>query len=123
MPITTRHIRDNTITNADTAADFVNNADIADGAVSLEHLDSAITPSHIPVYAGTHTTAGGGATESITVTGAVATDICMCTLETEGATPVTLDAAASNTNAIDLTFSADPSTDHIVSYILFRAAS
>lgn len=112
------------ISAAELGADAVSGADkIADDAVSLEHLDDGIAPSHVVKYAGEHTTAGGSATESITVSGVVAGDIVVASLETEGASPVTLDAAAANTDAIDLTFSADPSTDHIVSYVVVKAAA
>lgn len=111
------------IQTADIAADAITNAKIADDAVSLENLDDEITPSHMIRYAGTHTTSGGSATESITVSGVVAGDIVVATLETEGSSPVTLDAAATNTDAIDLTFSADPSSDHIVSYVVLNAVS
>jgi hypothetical protein len=56
-------------------ADVVENAQIADNAVSLENLDSGITPSHIVVYAGKENDGGGSATIAITVTGVAATDI------------------------------------------------
>jgi len=42
-------------------------------------------------------------------------------LHTEGATPVTVDAAAAGTGDIDVTMSADPSTDHVLSYQVLRA--
>lgn len=45
------------VTTAKIAADAVDGTKIADDAVSLEHLDSGITPSHIVVYAGEFTTA------------------------------------------------------------------
>lgn len=86
------------------------------------HLSNVSEPYAV-VTAWTHTTAWGAATESITTTWVVATDIVVATLETEGSTPVTLDAAATNADAVDLTFSADPSTDHIVSYVVYRAVS
>ena len=52
--------------------------DLPDNSVSLEHLDAAITPSHIPVYAGDISWSGGGASLASTVTGMLATDIVVC---------------------------------------------
>lgn len=70
--------------------------------------------------AGTFTTAGGDAAESITVTGALATDIAVVQVKTRGASPVTLAAAACAANAISVTLSGDPSTDHVLSYMVIR---
>ena len=95
---------------------------LANAAVSLEHLDSGIAPSHVVKFAGTFTTAGGDANEAITVTGAAATDIAMVVLHTVGATPRTILTAQAATNAINLVFSGDPSTDHVVRYMVLRAA-
>lgn len=96
---------------------------LANAAVSLEHLDSGIAPSHVVKFAGTFTTAGGDTTESITVTGATATDIAVVTVKTAGASPVSIVAAAAGTNAITVTTSADPSTDHVLYYVVYRAAA
>lgn len=105
------------------AADAVTNAKIADTAVSVEHLDSGIAPSHVVKYAGTFTTVGGGATESATVAGVVGTDIVQVTIKVKGATPRTIVSAAANTDAIDFEFSGDPSNDHQIYYTVFRAAA
>lgn len=79
-----------------------------------------------PVYevfaAGNFTTAGGDATESITVTGALATDLVLVQLKTKGASPVTLAAADAAADAITVTMSGDPSTDHVLSYMVLRLA-
>lgn len=91
--------------------------------VTTEEWGTGLATVAEVVYIGTHTTAGGGASENITVTGALATDHVVCQLKTEGATPVTLDRAAAAANAIALTFSADPSTDHVVTYVVYRAVS
>lgn len=80
-------------------------------------------PSHVVKYAGTFTTLGGDTTESITVTGALATDIVTVTVKTAGAVPVSIVAATAATNAITVTTSADPSTDHVLQYLVFRAAT
>ena len=111
MPIVTRGIKSSAVTTAKIAAGAVTNAKMTDSS------------SHYIFAAGTQTTAGGDAAETITVANAAATDICLCTLETEGSTPVTLDAAASAAGQINVTMSGDPSTDHIISYCLLRAVT
>ena len=73
------------------------------------------------VSAGEFTTVGGDASESITVAGALASDIAIVQLKTEGASPVTVDAAAAGSGAIAVTLSADPAADHVLSYVLLRA--
>jgi len=112
-----------TVGTSEIAADAITSAKIADDAVSLEHLDSGITPTHIVVAAGEHTTTGGGASEEITVTGATSSDLAVCVLKTQGATPRVIKTAAAGTNKITVTFDGDPSTDHVVTYLLLRAAS
>jgi len=74
------------------------------------------------VAAGKFTTVGGDADETATVTGVVATDIVVASIQTEGASPVTLLASAPGAGDIDFTMSADPSNDHIISYVVYRAA-
>ena len=119
----TVNIADAEIVSADIAADAVDGTKLADNAVSLEHLDAAITPSHIVVYAGEFTTAGGDTDETISVSGVVATDLVHVTLHTAGATPVTIIDASAGTDQIDVDMSADPSTDHVLTYSVLRAAA
>ena len=101
----------------------INTAEIAAGAVTLAKLASGITPSHVVKFAGTFTTAGGDANESIPVTGALGTDIALVTLKTKGATPRTILTAAAGTDAIAVEMSGDPSTDHVLQYAVLRAAA
>jgi hypothetical protein len=91
--------------------------------VNLGDLIDAIQPSHVVQFAGTFTTAGGDASESIAVTGAVATDVVVVTVKTAGATPRSVVAAAAGTDAIAVTMSGDPSTDHVLQYVVYRAAA
>lgn len=79
--------------------------------------------SHYIFAAGEFTTEGGDADERIVVTGALATDICLVTLHTAGTTPRTVVDAACGAGDIDVDMSADPSTDHILSYIVMREDS
>ena len=85
-----------------------------------EYLDQA---SRVVKYSGTFTTAGGDATESIPVTGALSTDIVVVTVKTAGATPRSIVAATGASNAITVTLSGDPSTDHVLQYAVLRAAA
>jgi hypothetical protein len=96
---------------------------VADGAVTLAKLDSGIAPSHIVVAAGKYTTAGGAASEDQTLAGVLATDIVIYSLQDKGATPRTILTGKPDTDKITWTFSGDPSTDHIVSYQVLRAAT
>lgn len=111
------------VTNTKLGADAVDGAKIADDAVSLEHLDSGITPSHIVVAAGEFTTAGGDAAEQATVTGVVATDIVVASLLENGTNSVTLLQSVAGAGVIDFTMSGDPSTDAVISYVVLRAAA
>lgn len=101
----------------------VTTAKIDAGAVTLAKLASGVAPSHVVKYAGKATTAGGAAAEVVAVAGVVAGDIVIATLQTKGSTPRTIVTAIPSTDAITVTFSGDPSTDHVVSYLVLRAAA
>lgn len=73
------------------------------------------------IATGKFTTVGGDATESITVSGALSTDTAIVTVNTVGATPRTVTAAVGATDAITVTMSGDPSTDHVLNYVLLRS--
>lgn len=97
--------------------------DLTAGSVTLAKLAAGVTPSHVVKFAGSFTTAGGDANESITVSGCLNTDIAIVVLHTKGGTPRTILTAQAATDAINLEFSGDPSTDHVVSYMVLRAAA
>jgi hypothetical protein len=101
----------------------IDSQDIEDGGISLANLDSGIAPAYIVVFAGQHTTAGGDANESATVTGALATDIAIACIEDNGTNNVTLLQTAAASNAVNFTMSGDPSTDCIINYQVLRATS
>lgn len=106
------------------AADAVENSKLADNAVSLENLDAAITPSHIPVYAGETTWTGGGATLAATVSGVAATDIVIASFLTLGTEGTILQGAIASTNTITYTLdAANTSNDAVISYVVYRAAA
>lgn len=107
---------DVTVSNAGVTA-------IGANKVTKAMLASAITPSHVVVYAGEFTTVGGDADEAITVTGAAGTDLVLVSLKTKGSTPRTILTAAAATNAINIVMSGDPSTDHVITYMVLRATA
>lgn len=78
--------------------------------------------SHNIVFAGEHTTVGGGAAEAIAIPGVLASDLVLTQLETEGATPRTILTAATSADIVTVTFSGDPAADHVVTYQVLRAA-
>ncbi len=102
-------------------AETIVSAELPNDSVSAEHLDDGVLPSHVVKYAGKHTTVGGAAAEAITVTGVLSTDIVMVTLQTEGASAVSVVKAAPTADTVTVTFSADPAADHIVAYTVLRA--
>ncbi len=82
---------------------------------------AAVAATHRVIAGGTFTTVGGDASEAITVSGALATDFPVVVVKTAGATPRSIVAQTAASNAINLTMSGDPSTDHVLTYLLFRA--
>lgn len=96
---------------------------LANDAVSLEHLDDGILPSHVAKFAGEATTAGGAAAEAITVTGLEATDIVTVSLVDDGPNNVSIASIAATANTLTVTFSGDPGAGAKVNYIAVRAAS
>lgn len=73
------------------------------------------------VAAGAFTTAGGDANEAIVISGCLSTDVAIVTLKTAGGTPRTITTAAAASGQINVVMSGDPSTDHVLNYILVRA--
>ena len=118
--VTTTKIKDGNVTAAKLATDAVETAKIKDGNVTLDKLSAEITPSHVVKFAGQHTTVGGDANETATVTGVLATDIVIATIEDNGTNNVTLLQAAAAANAVNFTLSANPGTDCIINYMVLR---
>lgn len=89
--------------------------------VGLGTLLDGATGSHKIVAAGEFTTVGGDANEAIAVSGALASDLVIVTLHTVGATPRTVLTAQAASGQINVVMSGDPSTDHVLTYLLIRA--
>jgi len=107
------------------AADAVTGAKIEDDAVSLEHLDSGVTPSHVVKYAGEVTWTGSGATLASTVTGVLVTDLVVASFHTLGTEGTILQGAyASAADTITFTLdAANTSNDAVITYVVYRAAA
>lgn len=72
-------------------------------------------------WAGNLSTIGGAAVETFTVPGASTSDLVNVTVYTSGAAPVTILASRIlSSNTLEVTFSANPSSDHVISVELFR---
>lgn len=65
-------------------ADAVTSANIADDAVSLEHLDSGITPARVPTLWTNVTITGDTTTNAVTITGVASTDAILVTAMANG---------------------------------------
>jgi len=76
--------------------------------------------THYVKAAGKFTTAGGDANEQAIVVGVVATDIVIASLQDKGSSPVTILTAKAGTGVIDFIMSGNPSTDHIINYVVLR---
>lgn len=66
-------------------------------------------------------TLGGDVTENIPVQGTAVGDTVLVTMNTVGASPVTVTTAVAGVNEIVVTLSANPSTDHILNYMVLKA--
>ena len=72
-------------------------------------------------WAGNLATVGGSAVETFTVPGATTSDLVNVTIYTSGVAPVTILASRIlSANTLEVTFSANPSSDHVISVELFR---
>lgn len=73
------------------------------------------------VYSGLKTTAGGAAAEAITISGAAVGDTVHADVNTNGATPRTIvTGKVTATDTVTVTFSGDPSTDHVINLSVIR---
>ena len=85
----------------------------------LQTVDNAIAGKVI-VASAQYTTAGGAATEAITISGLLSTDAVLVTLNDNGTNNVTLTQSKATANTLTLTFSGDPGADTIISYMVIR---
>lgn len=86
------------------------------------YVDGNTVASHKIFAAGTQATSAGSPSQTITVAGALSSDIVMVTLKTAGATPRTVLTASAAAGQINVVMSGDPSTDHVLQYQVIRSA-
>lgn len=109
--------------SGDVAIDNAGATTIQAASIDLAMLSTGITPSHVVKFAGQPTTAGGGAAEAITVTGALNTDLAFVQMVDDGTNNVTIVDAVVTADTLTVTFSGDPGNDAVINYQLLRAAS
>ena len=118
---------DITIANTGATAigtDKVITTKIKDSNVTLAKLASGITPAYIVVYAGEYTWSDGGASCAETVTGALASDIVIASIQSAPAQAAYLKSVAVTENTVTTTLSAaNTGNDAVIAYIVLRAAS
>lgn len=106
------------------AASGVTTAMIADSAVTLGKLATAVSPSHVVKFAGEFTWTGSGASKAETVTGALATDIVVATIQSAPSEAAYLASAAVTADTVTVTLSAaNTSNDAVIAYQVLRATS
>lgn len=102
----------------------VTNAKLAVNSVSLENLDSWITPSSVVVYSGETTWTGGLATLAITVNGALATDIVTVTIQSAPSEAAYIASTSVTANTVTVALStANTSNNAVIAYQVIRVVS
>lgn len=71
-------------------------------------------------FAGQHTSTAVAA-NAVAITGALATDVAIAQVGTKGSTPRTIVSTLMSAGVMTITFAGDPSTDHVVPYMILRA--
>ncbi len=108
---------DVTITNAGVTA-------IGSGKVLKAMLGTGIKANFIDMFLDdSYTTVGGAAAEVISVPGVVGTDKVIVSLYDNGTANVSIVSAVAGTDAITVTFSADPGNDTVIAYVVKRATA
>lgn len=112
------------ITRVDSATTCMVEFDAQNGAtdVVLHNLATNISPSHVVKYAGSANFAGGAASGTITVTGALTTDVLQVNLNSKTNDTYLESAIISSANTITLTFKADPGAT-VIGYTVLRATA
>lgn len=106
------------------AANAVTTAKILNSNVTLAKLAAGITPSDIAVYSGKITWSGSGASLTTAVSGVLATDKVMATIQGAPTQAAYLVSAAPGTDQIVLTLSdANTSNNAVIAYTVFRTAA
>ncbi len=108
--------------SGDVTIDNAGATTIGAGAIDLAMLSTGISPAYVIKFAGQHTTTAS-ATNIITVTGALSTDLAFVQMVDDGTNSVTILQAVMTADTLTVTFSGDPSTDAIINYQVIRTAA
>ncbi len=97
---------------------------IDDGSITLAKLATVVAPSYVIKYAGEITWTGSGASLATTVTGALATDIVVATIQSAPTEAASMVSCAVTNDTITTTLSAaNTSNDAVISYQVLRATA
>lgn len=88
--------------------------------INLPASDVSFMDKSYTVAEGIFTTTAGSATQTITISGLVSTDIPFVQLQQVGATPRTIISATCSANTLTVVMSGDPSNDHVIAYQVRR---
>jgi hypothetical protein len=80
---------------------------------------STLFSSHCYKFSGAYSTEGGAAVVEISRLGVEATMLAMAQIQTVGTTPVSIISCKCEADKLVVTFSDDPSDDHVINYIIF----
>lgn len=106
-----------------TAANFALIGTVGAGGVALANLTAGITPSHVVKYAGkTSAVTDSTGTITVTLTGALATDVAQVTLAA-ATNAVMVQTAVLTSNTLTVTLSGAGGANTAIYYTVFRAAS
>lgn len=113
------------VVSVDVKADGIDGTNLADSAVSLEHLDSGIAPAYVCVGGVLHTWDAGVATsDTATITGVLATDLIVGNFTTTNTNGVTIEQIArTGTDTVTITTSGNAADGDVIAIAAFRAAA
>lgn len=101
----------------------IGSASLQNGAVTLAKLGAGVTPVSLIISQGAVASAGGDATEVVSDAAINVGDTAIVWVQKAGTVPRTVDSWVITDNTLTVTLSGDPSTDHTIAYIVFRAAA
>jgi hypothetical protein len=95
---------------------------LSNGEAIVAFGQSAYPPlaPHRLLMAGQYKTVGGAVLEKIPLPGLLASDIVQVMLASPGKPPCMVQSATPTVNSLHVTFSADPGSDHVLHYVVYR---
>lgn len=122
--LTATDIAAGAVGSSELATDAVTTAKIKDANVTKAKLAAGIKPAYMVVYAGEYTWSGGGTSCAETVTGALASDIVIATIQSAPSEAAYIKSVAVTADTVTTTLSAaNTSNDAVIAYAVLRATS